>query len=86
MALQYQAYNEWSAKSAEAISKLEREAYPITGQDGVEVEHQKLKFFLPAPVTDINVVKQRVKARKAVKDAAKAAAAPAPATTPKVTE
>jgi len=86
LALQYQAYNEWSAKSAEAISKLEREAYPITGQDGVEVEHQKLKFFLPAPVTDINVVKERVKARKAVKDAAKAAAAPAPATTPKVTK
>lgn len=76
LALQYQAYNEWSAKSAEAISKLESEAYPITGQEGVEVEHQKLKFFIPAPVTDLTVVKERVKARKA---AQKAAEQPAPA-------
>ncbi|MEZ4461257.1 MAG: tetratricopeptide repeat protein [bacterium] len=84
LALQYQAYNEWSAKSAEAISKLESEAYPITGQDGVEVEHQKLKFFIPAPVTDLKVVKERVKARKEAQKAAEPA--PVQATTPQASK
>jgi len=74
LALQYQAYNEWSALSAQAISALESEAYPITGQEGVESEHQKLNFFIPSPVTDLNIVIERVKARKANK-------APAPAPT-----
>lgn len=70
LALQYQAYNEWSARSAEAISKLESEAYPITGQDGVETEHQKVNFYIPQPVTDLNLVIERVKARNAAKAAA----------------
>jgi tetratricopeptide (TPR) repeat protein len=83
LALQYQAYNEWSALSAEAISKLEREAYPITGQDGVETEHQKLNFYIPKPVTDLKLVIERVKARKA----AKQPATPAPeATTPQASK
>ena len=69
LALQFQAYNEWSSKSAEAISKLESEAYPITGQEGVEVEHQQLNFYIPKPVTSLEVVKERVKARKAAKEA-----------------
>lgn len=86
LALQYQAYNEWSAKSAAEISKLEREAYPITGQEGVEVEHQKLKFFIPAPVTDLEVVKTRVRARKAAKKAAEQPAIPATTEAPKVSE
>ncbi len=64
LALQYQAYNEWSAKSATAISKLESEAYPITGQDGVNVEHERTNFSQPDPVLSLDVVRERVKARK----------------------
>lgn len=80
LALQYRAYNEWSSRSAQAISKLESEAYPITGQKGVEVEHEQLNFYIPKPVKDIQVVIERVKARKAAKKAAE------PAPTPKQNE
>ncbi|RAL24849.1 hypothetical protein DL240_01160 [Lujinxingia litoralis] len=59
LALQYEAYNEWSRLSAQEISALEREAYPITGQDGVSVEHNRTEFFAPAPVTDMSVVAER---------------------------
>lgn len=64
LALQYQAYNEWSSKSATAISKLESEAYPITGQDGVAVEHERTNFSQPKLVLNLDVVRDRVKARK----------------------
>jgi hypothetical protein len=65
LALKFQAYNEWSSKSAKAISKLESEAYPITGQQGVTVEHGRLNFTIPKPVTDLNVVIKRAERRKA---------------------
>ena len=64
LALQYQAYNEWSSKSATAISKLESEAYPITGQDGVSVEHERTNFSQPKLVMSLDVVRDRVKARQ----------------------
>ncbi len=59
LALQYEAYNEWSSRSAAEISDLESAAFPITGQDGVEVEHNRVEFFSPSPVTDMGVVRQR---------------------------
>ena len=65
LALQYQAYNEWSSKSAAAISRLEGEAYPITGQEGVEVEHERTNFSQPKFVLSLDVVRERVKAREA---------------------
>lgn len=74
LALKYQAYNEWSSKSAQAISKLESEAYPITGQDGVSVVHERTNFSQPAPVLDLDVVRKRVKARKANQKPAEPAA------------
>ncbi len=64
LALQYEAYNEWSSKSAQAISKLESEAYPITGQDGVDAKHNRTNFSQPAMVLSLDVVKERVKSRK----------------------
>ncbi len=59
LALEYQAYNEWSSRSAAEISDLEGEAFPITSQDGVNVEHNRAEFFSPAPVTDMGVVLER---------------------------
>jgi cellulose synthase operon protein C len=65
LALQYQAYNEWSSKSALEISKLDATTYPITGQDGVDAEHDRTNFSHTRPVLSLDVVKERVKARKA---------------------
>lgn len=80
LALQFKAYNEWSSKSAAAISKLESDAYPITGQDGVEVGHSRTNFSIPEAVTNLEEVIKRVKARKAaqpkVEPAKKAAPKP----------
>ncbi len=77
LALQYKAYNEWSRKSAEAISKLESEAYPITGEDGVAADHGRVNFSQPRPVTKLEVVKERVLRRKKNAKPAPAPAAPA---------
>jgi tetratricopeptide (TPR) repeat protein len=74
LALKYEAYNEWSSKSAAAISELDDTTYPITGQEGVDVEHGRTNFFVPKPVTDLKVVVERVKDRKP--------AEPEPAPTP----
>ncbi|MGM0555132.1 MAG: tetratricopeptide repeat protein [Myxococcota bacterium] len=74
LALKFEAYNEWSSKSAAAISELDDTTYPITGQEGVDVEHDRTNFFVPEPVTDLRSVVDRVKARKP--------AEPAPAPTP----
>ncbi|TXD38920.1 tetratricopeptide repeat protein [Lujinxingia vulgaris] len=63
LALEYEAYNEWSRLSAQEISQLERGAYPITGQEGVTVEHNRTEFFAPDPVTDWSVVAERGAAR-----------------------
>lgn len=74
LALQYQAYNEWSSKSALEISKLDTTTYPITGQDGVDAEHDRTNFSQTQPVMSLETVKERVKARKAAaKPAAPAA-------------
>ena len=59
LALQYEAYNEWSSRSAAEISDLESAAFPITGQDGVNVEHNRVEFFSPNPVTEMSVVRER---------------------------
>ncbi len=68
LALDLQAYNEWSAKSAAEISKLEAAAYPITEQDGVNTEHSQLSFTRsPASVAPEDV-RQRLKDRKAEAD------------------
>lgn len=87
LALQYRAYNEWSSRSAAAISQLESEAYPITGQDGVNVEHEQLNFYIPKPISDIDVVIERAKARKAAREAAQPDPAPeAPTESEEATE
>ena len=70
LALEYKAYNEWSSLSAAAISKLESEAYPITGQDGVAVEHRRTNFYMPSPITELDVVKTRVLKRRGAQKAA----------------
>ena len=70
LALQFKAYNEWSSKSAAAISKLESDAFPITGQDGVKVGHSRTNFSIPKAVTNLEEVIKRVKARKAAQPAA----------------
>ncbi len=59
LALRFQAYNEWSSRSAEQISQLERIAFPITGQDGVTVEHNRTEFFSPPAVDSLDVVWER---------------------------
>ena len=72
LALEYKAYNEWSAKSAQEISKLESEAYPITEQDGVKPTHMRQQFSRTRPVTDTERVKARLKSAKADADRVKA--------------
>jgi cellulose synthase operon protein C len=64
LALNNKAYNEWSSKSAKQISSMMEDAYPITEQDGVGVEHGRINFFVPAPATDLEAIAERVKARK----------------------
>ncbi len=59
LARQARAYNEWSARSAAEISELQAQAFPITSQDGVHVEHSRTEFFSPAPVTELSVVHER---------------------------
>ena len=63
LALEYEAYNEWSSRSAAQISELETAMFPITGQDGVKVEHNRVEFFSPLPVTEMSVVRERGAAR-----------------------
>lgn len=65
LALEHQAYNEWSSKSAEQISKMQPDTYPVTQQKGVDVEHGRINFFVPKPVTDVKAIAERVKERKA---------------------
>ena len=76
LALEYQAYNEWSSKSAAEISRLDTTTYPITGQDGVSPKHGRTNFSKTQPVMSLDVVKERVKARKAAQPAAPATAEP----------
>jgi cellulose synthase operon protein C len=64
LALQFQAYNEWSSLSAQEISRLESEAFPITSQDGVAVEHGRINFFPPEAIKALEVVVERGSKRK----------------------
>ena len=59
LALRYEAYNEWSARSAAEISDLESGSFPVTEQDGVDPTHFRVEFFAPDPVRDRDVVRQR---------------------------
>ena len=59
LALNFQAYNEWSARSADEISDLESRAYPITSQDGVYVEHNRIDFFAPETIRALDTVRER---------------------------
>ncbi len=73
LALQFQAYNKWSAKSAEQISSMQAETYPITEQDGVEVGHGRINFFVPKPITDLKAIAKKVAERRAAHPEPKAA-------------
>lgn len=64
LALQYEAYNEWSSLSAKEISKLEGDSFPITSQDGVEPDHGRVNFFKTSPITSMDTVVERAKARR----------------------
>jgi tetratricopeptide (TPR) repeat protein len=77
LALQLQAYNTWSSKSAKQISTMQSSTYPITEQDGVEVGHGRVNFFVPEPMTDMTAIAKRVAERRA------AQAPPVPKATPK---
>lgn len=76
LVIENQAYNEWSRLSSQQISQMQSEVYPITSQDGVEVEHARVKFFVPEPMTDMQAIAKDVAARRA------AQAPPQPAPTP----
>lgn len=76
IALEMQAYNEWSSQSAQQISKLQSSEYPITEQEGVAVGHSRINFFVPEPMTDIEAIASAVAERRA------AQAPPAPAAQP----
>src|SRR5690554_1579384 len=76
LVIENQAYNEWSRLSSEQISAMASETYPITEQEGVEVEHARVKFFVLEPMTDMDAIAKDVAARRA------AQAPPAPAPTP----
>ncbi|MFW5966407.1 MAG: tetratricopeptide repeat protein, partial [Persicimonas sp.] len=62
--IEFQAYNDWSARSAEQISDMESEAYPVTKQEGVAVEHSRINFSVPDPNVDMDAVADRVEKRK----------------------
>ena len=63
LALKYQAYNEWSSRSAKKISNLKSSSYPITDQEGVDVEHGRIDFYVPESVASLDKVTERAKKR-----------------------
>jgi len=63
LALDLRAYNEWSRRSAEKISELESESFPITGQKGVESGHGRIRFYTPKPVSDFDQAVERQEKR-----------------------
>lgn len=65
LALELQAYNEWSSKSSAIISKLDAEANPITGQDGVAVGHSRVLFTKTKPAVAVDTAAERLRAREA---------------------
>jgi tetratricopeptide (TPR) repeat protein len=60
LALELNAFNEWSALSALEMSKLEEETYPITGQPGVDSTHQA-EIFLRSASFSLDDVNKRAK-------------------------
>ncbi len=66
LALELNAYNDWSAKSALEMSRLEAEAYPLTKQDGVEMDHPS-EVFLKSDTLTMEDVKKRAEDSKASK-------------------
>ena len=72
LALDLEAYNEWSSKSSAMISSLEKAQYPITGEQGVATEHSRVMFTRTAPVVSVKTASERLKARQSERDAAEA--------------
>lgn len=64
LAIKLKAYNDWSKKSAEMISKLESAQFPITNQPGVDPTHVLVQFTTTQPLLKMEVVRERLKARK----------------------
>lgn len=67
VAIEMKAYNEWSSRSAEQISKMESATYPITEQEGVDIGHARVKFFVPEPLTDMQAIAEAVAADRAAR-------------------
>ncbi len=65
LALDLEAYNEWSSKSSAIISELEKAQYPITGQEGVDTSHSRVLFTRTAAVVKNETASERLKAREA---------------------
>ncbi len=63
LALELNAYNEWSAKSAKEMSRLEEETYPLTEHDRVETSHSS-ELFLKSKQLTLGDVKQRAEETK----------------------
>lgn len=65
LALELNAYNEWSAKSAKEMSRLEEETYPLTEHDRVGTSHSS-ELFLKSRQLTLSDVKQRAEETKKV--------------------
>ncbi len=72
LALELKSYNEWSSKSAQEISKLESQSFPITSQEGVAPGYDRMQFTRTTMLTDTGKVGERLKARKGEADRIKA--------------
>lgn len=66
LALELNAYNEWSAKSALEMSRLEEASYPLTEQPGVTSEYISEIYLRTANLT-MDDVKKRADQIKAIK-------------------
>lgn len=76
LVIENEAYNEWSRLSSEQISAMQSETYPITEQDGVDVDHARVNFFVPKPMTDMDAIVKDVAARRAAQAPPKPEVAP----------
>lgn len=75
LALELNAYNDWSSKSAQEMSRLEEATYPLTKQEGVEVEHTS-EIYLRTDRLSMDDIQKRADAIKKVKASAPAPPAP----------
>lgn len=66
LALELNAYNEWSALSAREMSRLEQESYPLTEHAGVETRHGA-EIYLQSKQLSIDDVKARAEEQKKLK-------------------